>query len=80
MIPFLDSLLQAVGQGLKIWDYYNKTKFFREFENYMNEIRIESSKEIDKRDQAKIDVYQYKLSLLISRFNSETEKIPRTKE
>ena len=80
MIPFLDSLFQAVGQGLKIWDFYNKTKFYKEYEELMNDIRIESSKELGRKDQAKIDVLQYKLTLLISRFNSEAEKLPKAKE
>jgi hypothetical protein len=79
MIPFLDSLFVAVGQGLKIWDHYNKTKYYRQYEELMNGIRIESGKDINERDQAKIDVYQYKLMLLLGQFNAETLKAPVSK-
>jgi hypothetical protein len=75
MIPIIDSLLQVVGASLKIWDYYNKTKFYREYKELMLEIQEEAGKGIYNRDQAKIDRAQYKLMVMLSKFNEQAKAI-----
>ncbi len=75
MIPIIDSLLQVTAASLKIWDYYNKTKFYRDYQKIMYEIQAESGKDIYRRDQAKIDKAQYRLMVLLSKFNDQARAI-----
>ncbi len=72
----------ALGRGFQIWDFYNKTKYSREFQKITKDLYEEMAKPIyppdgEKyhykylRNQAKIDELQLDLVILMKAFNKE---------
>lgn len=82
MIPIADSFLLALGKGLEIWDFYNKTRYARRYKEIYTELSEEHAKPVYApegkeyhysllRDQAKIDKLQLELKILIDQFLKE---------
>jgi len=83
MIPVFDSFFQALAKGFQIWDFYNKTRYARQYQDIYKSLYEEMAKPVYPpedgktyhysmlRDQAKIDELQLDMAILIKQFLKE---------
>jgi hypothetical protein len=73
-------IFEALNKGLGIWDFYNKTKYQRQYKKLIDEIKEEEAKPLygDQhrkflRDQNVIDRAQHEISMLLHQFLGEPD-------
>lgn len=81
MLQALGPIFLALNQALKIWDFYNQTKYQRRYEDIITQIGDELAKPIydgnlqmdELRDQNKIDRLYLQLKILLEKFLNENK-------
>ncbi len=82
------AIFKAVEKGLGIWDWYNKTRYQREYRELTEIIREEEAKPIyddrlrdkDLRDQNVIDRAKHDIEILLERFIGESDGYRNNKD
>lgn len=83
MIQMMTALFDAVGQGMRVWDHYNKGSYHRKYVKLRKEILDEESKPLFDdnlapkrlRDQNRIDRLYFDLMLHIGQWNKESARL-----
>jgi hypothetical protein len=80
-LTLIGPIFSALEKGLVVWDFYNKTKYAREYRKLRQKLSEEEAKPVygdmhmdELRDQSKIDKMHFDLDLLLRMFIKDEGK------